>query len=124
MLNQVVWPLYGPLFKYEYSKEDIALLGKIINLVFPNTQIREETQQDKLFLEAGILTLTDGVEVELHPIIELVFNKLPYLVFSNNHHFVRMSRGGCIQSKNPIYTFSLYVNRYYQTTKKQKNFHL
>lgn len=118
MFKKVKWSKYKP---FELNTQpQLDKLLKLINLVFPDVQLVPNKQEQ----EMGLITITDGRDQETHTINDLVYHKLPYLIFSNNYQFVRGFRNNMSQGMDPIQMLSNLTERYYKTIKKQKNFHL
>lgn len=122
MFKKLKWGAYAPLMP---SKDlDLETLQKLITLCFPTSKIDKDSLKAKELLKARVITIVDGQHSEVLSYDDLIYHKLPYVLFSNNFYFVRSYRRALLQAAKPIDCLKGMVVRYHHTIKNDKNFHL
>lgn len=105
------------------SPTDLATLQKLIHYAFnEQTTIYTGDYISKKLLKSWIVTLTDGIEFEVWSIHDLIYNKLPYILFSNNWKSIASSRRFIYQAQFPIEAFANAYTNYMKRVRKQTNF--
>lgn len=122
MFKKLKWGAYAPLMPSKVL--DLETLQKLITLCFPNCKIEKDTLKSKELIRARVITLVDGQHTEILSYDDLIYHKLPYVLFSNNLYFVRAYRTAVLQAADPLDCLKGMVVRYHHKIKNNKNFHL
>ena len=122
MFNRIKWGAYAPLILP--SCGDMEIMQKLVTLAFPNCKVDLDSNRARNLLQYGVVTLTDGQDEEHYPYWDLIYHRLPYILFSNNLYYVRGFRNQMLQTQAPEKFLATMVERYHTNFKKNKNFHL
>lgn len=118
MFNKLVYIAYTVPKSYTDSEFKMKVIDKLVQLCDPRWSV-DRSFQYKKFLEAGIITITDGRQIEQHAASDLVLYKLPPVLFSNNKYFTGSYRKCCGATDDPLQLLIRMVQQYYKVIKKQ-----
>lgn len=95
---------------------NLEILEKLIALC-DSTWLMDRSAESKSLMKLGIVTLRKGYRIERYPLLELLFFKMPPVLFSNHKYKCTTFRREGIRHERPLQFLYALVKQYYKQIK-------